>query len=217
MALRIDIVSDIVCPWCFIGTRRLKAALATFPNLEVELAYRPFLLDPTTPKEGQDLRERLRAKYGGDPDKMFAQVERAAHASGIPLDFSKVRRSVSTVAPHTLLRHALEKGTQPALAEALFAAYFLQGRDVSRTEVLVELGRAHGFDEGEVERILAAEAELDETRAEASEASRGGITGVPFTILGGALAVSGAQEVNVFRRAIERALSETSTAASDNG
>ncbi len=215
MALRIDIVSDIVCPWCFIGSRRLKAALATFPDLEVELAYRPFLLDPTTPEEGQDLRERLRAKYGGDPEKMFAQVEKAAHSSGIPLDFSKVRRSVSTIAPHTLLRHALEKGTQAALGEALFAAYFLEGRDISRTEVLVELGRAHGFAEGEVERILATEAELEETRDEARAASRGGITGVPFTILGGALAVSGAQEVDVFRQAIEQALSAAAKGSDD--
>ncbi len=207
MPLQIDIVSDIVCPWCFIGTRRLKAALATFPNLEVEITYRAFLLDPTTPPEGQDLRERLRTKYGADPEKMFAQVERAARSSGIELDFTKVRRSVSTIASHTLLRHAVEKGTQVALAEALFAAYFLEGRDVSQSDVLVELGRAHGFGEGEVERILASQNELDQTRAEALAASREGITGVPFTIFGGALAVSGAQEVDVFRRAIEQARS----------
>src|SRR5580658_347341 len=118
--LSIDIVSDVICPWCFIGARRLDQALASLTEpITAEVSFHPFLLDPKTPPEGADLRERLRAKYGVDPERMFARVEAAARESGIPLDFSKVRRTPSTVAAHTLLDAAYPKGTQHALAGAL--------------------------------------------------------------------------------------------------
>jgi predicted DsbA family dithiol-disulfide isomerase len=209
--LSVDVVSDIICPWCFIGSRRLSQALEAMPGVAVEVAYRPFLLDPTIPPEGVDLRERLRKKYNADPETIFARVEAAGRETGIPLDFSKVRRTVSTIAGHTLLRHALEKGTparQAALGDALFDAYFLQGRDVGQAETLAEIAGPHGFAVDETLALVRDEAELRQTRAEATEAARNGISGVPFFIFDGRLAVSGAQPVAVLRGAIERALSE---------
>jgi predicted DsbA family dithiol-disulfide isomerase len=207
--LDIDIVSDVICPWCFIGSRRLEQALAPPPDgVEVGVTYRPFLLDPSTPKEGADLRERLRAKYGADPEKMFANVEAAARSSGIPLDFSKVRRTPSTIAAHTLLRHAIDKGTQAALARALFEGYFLEGRDIGDADVLAAIAGSHGFEADEAIRIVRDEGELARTREEAAEAATSGVRGVPFFVLGGRLAVSGAQSVEVLRGAIGRAIAE---------
>ena len=208
--LRVEVVSDFVCPWCFIGKRRLELALASRPEVTAEWSYRPFLLDPATPEAGADLRERLLRKYG-DPEPLFRRVENAAKENGIDLDFSKIRRSVSTVRAHTLSRHAIAKGTQRALVESLFAAYFLEGRDISAMDVLVELAGKASFDEAECIALLESPEELSETRAAAAEAAEQGISGVPFTIVekpgqGQRFAVSGAQAPEVFVRAIDRAL-----------
>jgi predicted DsbA family dithiol-disulfide isomerase len=211
--LHIDVVSDIICPWCFIGTRRLSQALAATPGAAVEVEYRPFLLDPTIPAEGVDLRERLRKKYNADPETMFSRVEAAARETGIPLDFSRVRRTVSTVRGHTLLRHAVAKGTQRALGDALFDAYFLQGRDIGEPETLAAIAEPHGFALDETLALLRDEAEDGQTRAEAAEAAQSGIQGVPFFIFDRRLAVSGAQAVPVLRGALERAIAERTTSS----
>jgi predicted DsbA family dithiol-disulfide isomerase len=204
--ISIDIVSDVICPWCFIGARRLDQAIASLTEpLATEVSFHPFLLDPTTPPEGADLRARLRAKYGVDPEGMFARVEAAAHASGIPLDFRKVRRTPSTVAAHSVLREARAKGTQRALAGALFDAYFLEGRDIGDPGTLASIAAAHGFAEEEVLALVRSPEALAQTRADAQSAAAQGVTGVPFFVFGGAVAVSGAQSADVLRGAIEEA------------
>ncbi len=205
--LGIEIVSDVICPWCFIGTRRLEQALASVQGeIEARVSYHPFLLDPGTPPEGGDLRERLRAKYGADPERMFANVEAAARSSGIPLDFAKVKRFASTVAAHTLLRHAgAEDGTQRRLASGLFEAYFLEGRDIGDPAVLASVAARFGFEADDVLRIVRDEGELAETRAEARAAADQGIHAVPFFIFGGRFAVSGAQSPEVMLAAIRKA------------
>jgi predicted DsbA family dithiol-disulfide isomerase len=210
--LAIDVVSDVICPWCFIGSRRLDQALASLAGAvpAAEVTYRPFLLDPSTPPQGADLRERLRAKYGVEPEMMFARVEQAARSSGIPLDFTKVRRTPSTIAAHTLLRHAIAKGTQRALATALFEAYFLEGRDVGEATVLASLGAKHGFDADEALAIVRDESQLELTREEAADAAAKGIRGVPFFIFARRFAVSGAQAPEVLRAAVQRAASVAS-------
>jgi predicted DsbA family dithiol-disulfide isomerase len=205
-ALAVDIVSDVVCPWCLIGVRRMEQALAAFPEVEATITFHPFLLDPTTPTEGVDLRERLRQKYGMDPDTMFGRVEAAARETGIPLDFSKITRSVATTRAHTLLRHAAERGTQRALKLALLEAYFLQGRDVGDVDTLAEIAGAHGFAPDEARALVRDEAELRETREEAATVAADGVTGVPFFVLGGRLAFSGAQPLETMKKAIRQAL-----------
>lgn len=204
--LTIDVVSDVMCPWCYIGARRLADALAGMPDVQATVRHVPFLLDPSTPEGGVDLRARLQAKYRMDPAQMFAQVERAARESGIALDFSRVRRSFPTAAAHTLLRHAEAKGTQRALLDALYARYFLEGGDVGSPEALAEVASAHGFTRDEALRLATDPAELDATRREAAAVAAQGITGVPFFIFDDRLAASGAQPVEVLRGAIERAL-----------
>ena len=213
--LRIDVVSDIVCPWCYIGTRRLEQAIDSLDgagSAEAPLvAYHPFLLDPSIPAAGVDLREQLRRKYGGDPEAMFARVEAAARETGIPLDFAKVQRMVSTVGAHTLLRHAAARGTQRALAAALFEAYFLDGRDIGQATVLAVLAERQGFSADEALRLIGDEKERRRTREDAEESERRGVEGVPFFMFGDRLALSGAQPLKVFRSTIERARNEVAS------
>ena len=206
MSLSVDIVSDVVCPFCLIGANRVRQALEAEGVTSAEVSFHPFLLDADIPEAGVDLRERLRAKFGGDPESMFGRVEAMAKETGIPLDFAKVRRYPSTVAAHTLMRHAMAKGTQTALAYALFDAYFLEGADIGDPEVLAALAAKHGFEEGEARALLPDAAEANATKAAAEDAARQGIRGVPLVIFGGELAVSGAQPVEAFRQVIQRLL-----------
>ena len=206
---RIDVYSDVVCPWCFIGSRRLQAVLDAYgPATAVDVSYRPYMLHPDAPPGGIDLKEMLAAKYGMDPERMFDRVVAAAREEDIALDFSGQRRTYSTLAAHTLLRHARARGTQRALSDALFAAYFLRAKDVSDVAVLESIARDHGFAGGEAARLASDSTELEETAREADDARRAGIRGVPFFVFNGAYAISGAQPRTVFRQAIERATRE---------
>lgn len=207
MPLEIDIVSDVICPWCLIGTKRLDDALATRPGLDAKLAFRPFQLDPTTPASGVDLRESLRRKYG-DPEPMFRRVEAAARESGIALDFAKVHRSPNTLAAHVLIDRAAARGTQHDVVKALFAAHFLEGRDVGDPDVLASIGAAHGFSADEARALVTDDAERARVRSEAQELSQQGVSGVPFFIFAGKYAVSGAQPVAVFQQVLDRVTKE---------
>ena len=201
--LKIDFVSDLACPWCLIGLRRLELALEAC-GVDADLELHPFLLDPSTPPEGHDLRERLRRKYG-DPEPLFHRVEAVARADGIPLDFSRVARSPSTVAAHTLVRHARARGTQRGLARALFAAHFLEGRDIADAAQLASIASAFGFAPAEVLALVSDDAELATTRAEAEAWSARGVTAVPFTIVGERRGIPGAQPLHVFEKALREA------------
>jgi predicted DsbA family dithiol-disulfide isomerase len=204
--LAVDIVSDVVCPWCFIGVTRMDQALAAFPEVTPRITFHPFLLDAKTPEGGVDLREHLRRKYGVDPEPMFARVEAAAKESGLALDFTKVRRSVPTLRAHALICRAEERGTQRALKLALLGAYFLEGRDVSDVEVLAEIASAHGFTADEARGIVTSETELAETRADAAEIVEQGVSGVPFFVVDKRFAFSGAQPVEKMKEVLGKAL-----------
>ena len=216
MTLQIDVFSDIVCPWCFIGMRRLESVLDSFGE-DVELRHHPYVLQPDAPAEGMDLHAMLRARYGTDPAQLFERAEAAARETGIPLDLSKQRMTYSTVAAHTLLRHAQEKGTQRALADALFEAYFLEARNVADPAVLAEVTTRHGFSADEVMRLVTDETELEETRREVEEAARIGVRGVPLFIFSRRLVLSGAQPVEVFRKAVSDAAGSIPSTAAPAG
>jgi predicted DsbA family dithiol-disulfide isomerase len=205
--LTVDLFSDVVCPWCFVGSERLERVLATLPAEEgpVEVVHHPFLLDPDTPEEGKDIPAMLRRKYGVEPEQLWARLEAQALEAGIVLDLAKQPRSYPTVRAHTLLRHAQAKGTQRALARSLFGANFLEARNVSDPAVLAEVASGHGFGPDETARLIADPDELEATRREAAAAAEGGIQGVPFFIFNRRLAVSGAQPEAVLRDVIARA------------
>lgn len=212
-SLAIDLFSDIVCPWCFIGATRLEQALARLAGeVEAEVCYHPFFLDPEVPKQGVSVPDKLRKKYGVEPKQLWARAESAARESGVPLDLSLQSMMYPTDAAHTLLRHAHAKGTQAALAKTFFHAYFMEAKNIADESLLADLAAQHGFTRDEALELATAEAELELTREEALSAARGGIRGVPFFIFDGRLGVSGAQSTEVLvaaiRKALERPLSE---------
>lgn len=210
--LQIDVVTDIVCPWCFIGVVRLhKVLAATGPHARI--LHHPFFLDPDVPPEGIDVAEKLRNRFGGDPSAMFARVEAEARKTGIALDLSRQPRQRPTAAAHTLIRHALEKGTQDALATALFETHFIEARNIADPTVLAEVASRFGFTEAEALHLATDAAELAITREQALSAAQGGISGVPFFVFGRRLALSGCQPVDVFEQALAQ-VQATDTAAS---
>lgn len=204
----IDLAVDLVCPWCLIGEARLSRALAMRPELEATVTVRPFLLDPSVPPEGRDLREWLGRRYGKAPDEMFGRVESVAREVGIPLDFAKVRRIPNTLGGHVLIAHAKAKGTQTTLTKALFDAYFLEGADLSITDELAKVAVHHGFERDEVRTLVEDEAERDRIRDEAGALGRKGVSGVPFFVFGGTHALSGAHPEETILRAIDAALAD---------
>ncbi len=202
--LDIAVVSDVVCPWCYIGHQRLSQALDGL-EIETSVSFLPFLLDATLPPEGADLRASLRRRYGADPEAMFRRVEGAAAEAGLTLDFARVTRWPSTIGAHTLIRHAEPRGTQRGLVRALFEAYFVDGLDVGEAAVLARVAAPHGFEADEVTRLVADATEQQTTRAMAEALAEQGVRGVPTFVFGQRLAVSGAQPVEVLRRAIREA------------
>ncbi|WP_196260554.1 DsbA family oxidoreductase [Pelagibacterium limicola] len=207
-SIHIDLFTDVVCPWCLIGTARLDEALSALdPEVDVQITHHPFLLDPSTPKEGVNTKERLKAKYGGDVDAMQARVEQVARDAGVPLDISVQPLSYPTIEVHTLIRLAPIEH-QYGLAKAYAAAYFLEGRNIADWELLADIAQEHGYTREAALVVLTDESEHDTTRAMALSASQQGINGVPFFIFNNRFAISGGQPAEIFARAFRVALGE---------
>lgn len=208
---QIDVVADIVCPWCFIGIVRLHKVLLNV-GIEARIHHHPFFLDPDVPPEGIDVAEKLRKRYGADPSPMFARVEAEARKSGIALDLSKQPRQRPTAAAHTLIRHALDKGTQDDLATALYEAHFLHALNIADPDVLAGIAAPYGFDLVEARQLATDAAELEITRREAAVAAQNGISGVPFFVFNRRLALSGCQSEDVFGQALADAATTSANA-----
>ena len=205
--LKIDLFTDVVCPWCLIGSVRLDKALAALPaDVEVEVENHPFYLDPNTPAEGVVVADMLKEKYGREPKDMWARVEGEAANSGVTLDLSKQPRMFPTKKAHTITRLAKPLGTQHALANAIADAYFLEQQLINEDDVLADLAAAHGFEREEALRLMNDPRELAITQELAVAASQQGISGVPFFIFNQKFAMSGAQPEAVFAQALEQAL-----------
>jgi predicted DsbA family dithiol-disulfide isomerase len=218
--LRIDIWSDIACPWCYVGKRRLEQALAGFrrdvPGADVEVVWRAFELDPSAPRvrdTRQSYAERLAHKYGTTPPQAQAMIDRmvdTAAADGLALRFDHIRPG-NTFDAHRLLHLAHERGLQDALKERLLRAYLTEGQAIGEPDVLAPLAREVGLDEREVADLLAGDRCAAEVRKDEALARELGITGVPFFVLAGRLGVSGAQPADVLRGALDRAWREFAT------
>jgi predicted DsbA family dithiol-disulfide isomerase len=207
--LKIDVFTDVVCPWCLVGSARLDQALARLPeDIDVVVENHPFYLDPTVPAEGVDVAEMLAAKYGRDPKEMWERVESEAAKAGIALDLSKQPRMFNTAKAHTLTRLSLANGNQHELANAVAEAYFLGHQQINDDNVLADIAVAHGWDRGDALDAINDEHELSITAQLAQDASAQGIRGVPFFVFGGKYALSGAQPDAVFTQALDKILSE---------
>jgi predicted DsbA family dithiol-disulfide isomerase len=204
--LTIDIVSDVVCPWCYLGEKRLEAALQDEIG-PVEVRWRPYQLDPTIPEGGLDRAEYMEKKFGksGRLQSVHDNLTRLGAEVGLPFAFDKIMRSPNTLDAHRLIRWAGSAGVQAEVVDRLFKAFFVEGRDIGDRAVLVEVAGECGLDPSQVERLLADGADADLVRQEIEQAQSMGVSGVPFFIFGGRIGVPGAQEPSVLRQALAQA------------
>ena len=208
--LPIHVVSDVVCPWCFIGKRRLEKAIALKPEISVTVRYRPYFLNPWVPRAGISRTEYLTTKFGS-VDRYKANAQRivtAARQEGLAYNPDAITRQPNTLDCHRLIRWSGESGDPARMKQRLMELYFTEGADLSDSEVLVGAARDCGMDADHVRRRLAGDADVESVSAEAESARTAGIEGVPCFILGGIFAVSGAQVPEYLADAIERADAE---------
>ena len=209
--IQIDIFSDPICPWCYIGATYLERALAAWHAAqiaegvqqgEVALRWHPFQLNPDMPPEGMDRRAYLEAKFGGQAGalKVYGEIARRAEDAGIPIDFAAIKRTPSTLDAHRLIHWAGLEGRQTPLAEALFAAYFTQGRDIGDHATLADIAADLGMDRALVARLLDSDADMADIRASDAEAREMGMTGVPTFIVAKKYVLSGAQPTDMWQR-----------------
>lgn len=208
--LRIDIVSDVVCPWCIIGYKQVERALTLLPEpVEAEFHWHPFELNPDMPPEGEDAAEHIQRKYGRSPEegkKVRAQIRDTAESLGFPFGEGGARRLVNTFAAHKLLTKAGEK--QTALKLALFSAYFQQGKDVSDESVLLDIAESVGLDRANCAEWLTDEALSQQVRGEEAYWRNENISGVPAIIFDGKYMVPGAQSAETFAQVIGKVLAK---------
>jgi predicted DsbA family dithiol-disulfide isomerase len=210
--MQVEIWSDVVCPWCYIGKRRFETALQRFAHADqVEVAWRSFELDPNAPTDGKlDLTTRLTTKYGvsrAQAEAMSRRVTAIAADEGLSyrLDIARPGRTFDA---HRLLHLAADRGVQDALKEALLAAYQTEGEPIADHRVLLRVAVAAGLDEDEVRHVLGGDKYADDVRRDEREARELGITGVPFFVIDRRFGVAGAQSSDVLVEALEQAWSE---------
>lgn len=193
----IDIYSDVVCPWCYIGKRRLEAALADFDG-DVHIEFKPFQLDPSTPHEAHPLLDWLGTKFGGAAraNQMAAHTSGLAAAEGIEMHYDKAL-IVNTFTAHRLIWFAARAGAGPTMVEALYRAHFAEGRDIGSRDELTAIAVEAGLDEATVREFLDSEDGVSEVTAEIKQAYDLGISSVPTFVFAGKYAVTGAQDAQV--------------------
>jgi predicted DsbA family dithiol-disulfide isomerase len=206
-AITVDVVSDVVCPWCFIGQKRLDKAIAAVGG-EVHVRWRPFQLDPTIPPQGKDRREYMLAKFGSDERirEIHARIEPLGEAEGISFAFGAIKVAANTLDAHRLIRWAGAVGedVQNRLVRRLFQLNFEEGANIGDHAVLVEAAREAGMDASVAATLLPTDADVEAVRTEIATASRMGISGVPCFLLEGKYAVMGAQDVDTLADAIRQ-------------
>ncbi len=207
--MQIDMISDTVCPWCFIGKRRLMRAMAQRPNVPFDVKWRPYRLDPTVPRAGMGRQAYMRAKFGDDPMtivEMYKLIAREGAKDGIEFDFAAITRRPDTLDSHRLIRWAESHGVQDEVVERLFIAYFENGEDIGDIRVLADIADLCGMDGVDVAQMLESDTDTALVEREDQIAHEMGVTGVPAMIFGGKLAVSGAREPDVLTAVIDRVL-----------
>ncbi len=206
--VQLDIISDPICPWCYIGKAQLDRALAesgaeTGTN-PFDIGWRIFQLNPDMPPEGMDRRSYVETKFGG-PERartVYARIEAAAAEAGIEMRFDRIRKTPNTMDAHRLIRWSKTTGNQSALVDGLFRRYFAEGADISDREVLLDIAEKVGMDRAIVNQLFSGEADLDLLREEEASARRMGVNGVPCFIVGGRYVLQGAQPAETWAQMI---------------
>ena len=213
----LEVVSDTICPWCYVGKRRLETALATIgDDISFELRWRPFELNPDMPREGVNRKSYRSAKFGSWEAslELDAQVKAAGAADGLDFHHERMEKTPNTLASHVLIDLAAETGVQSAVVEALFRSYFVDGEDVGDPTVLAAIGAKAGLDQTTLEQTLADEARQAAVKAEARAFSRSGVSGVPTVLLNRFSLFTGAQRPEVIERALRKAAAHEDVIAS---
>jgi predicted DsbA family dithiol-disulfide isomerase len=206
-ALTIDVVSDVVCPWCYLGKKRLERALANEAGEPIQVHWRPYQLDPSIPKGGLERRAYMAQKFGNDGriEAAHERLNALGAEEGIAFAFDRIARAPNTLDAHRLIRWAYVAGAQDKVVDRLFKLYFEEGRDIGDRALLIETAGECGMDKEVVAKLFAEGADEEEVRAEIAEAQNLGVTGVPFFIFAQRFGVPGAQSADVLATAIDRA------------
>lgn len=200
----LDILADPICPWCLIGKRLLENALAARPDHPFAIAWHPFQLNPDMPRQGMDRRAYLEAKFGGKAEaaRIYAEIDEKARAAGLELNLAAITRTPNTLDAHRLIHWAGIEHKQGVVVDALFAAYFQDGRDIGDAGVLADIAAAAGMEGDMVARLLASDADADTIRDRDAHARGRGVTGVPTFIVAEHHVLIGAQPTALWERVI---------------
>lgn len=203
--ITLDILSDPICPWCYIGKVNLDRALEARPDHALTIQWHPFQLNPDMPEGGMDRREYLETKFGGKENavSVYSRIAEAAEAAGLSIDFSKIARTPNTLDAHRLIHWAGLEGRQTAAASRLFKAYFEDGEDIGDREVLLAIAEGIGMDREMVARLLESDADLEDIRTRDAHARERGVTGVPTFVLANQHVVPGAQPTELWLKVID--------------
>jgi predicted DsbA family dithiol-disulfide isomerase len=203
--LRIEIVQDLICPWCYLGVRRLLRTLRRRPDITFDLIWRPFLLNPDMPRMGMARPDYVVRKFGGEDRarRLYATISEVGRNEGVQFRFERIRRTPSSIDAHRLVRYASGYGLADELTEALFAAHFTDGNDIGDHAVLGAVAATCGLDPLDVRHFLASDRETEAVHAENLRAHRLGINGVPCFVVDGMHAIAGAQEPEVIERLLD--------------
>ncbi len=213
--IKLDIISDPICPWCFIGKSRLMKALEAEPDHPFVIEWHPFQLNPDMPAEGMDRREYLETKFGGKENavRVYSEIERHAVEEGLEIDFAAIKRTPNTINAHRLIHWAGIEQKQNAVVDALFAAYFKEGRDIGDADVLADIADSAGMDAAVVRKLLASDSDVEDIRARDAHSREMGVNSVPTFIVANQHAVPGAQPVDLWRRVIADLRAQTAETA----
>ncbi len=209
--MQLDIISDPVCPWCYVGKKRMEIAIAARPEMQIDLAYRVFQLNPDMPREGMDRREHLRLKFGESkgPSAVMDALMQAGRELGIEFNFSRITRTPNTVDAHRLIRWAHSAGRQAEVVEKIFYRYFTDGVDISDHTELLDIARSSGMDTDIISDLLARDSDVELVKQEDATARRIGIQGVPSYVIANKYLLVGAQESDLMLQALDTAYAET--------
>jgi len=213
--VKLDILSDPICPWCYIGKTNLDRALEQVGDHPFEIEWHPFQLNPEMPAGGMDRREYLEHKFGGREGalKAYAPVVEAAEAAGLELDFAGIQRTPNTLNAHRLIHWAGYEGRQTPVVSALFRAYFKEARDIGDLDVLADIADGAGLDAAMMRKLLQGDADADDIRARDAWARERGVTGVPTFIVGQRHAVPGTQPADLWVKVIKELAAGTLSGA----
>ena len=203
--IKLDILSDPICPWCYIGKANLDRALEARPDHPFEIEWHPFQLNPDMPREGMDRQEYLDAKFGGRDaaTEVYARIAEAAKAAGLDLDLGGIPRTPNTIDAHRLIHWAGLEGRQTAAVSRLFKAYFEELKDIGDTEVLLDIAEGIGLDRAMIARLFEGDGDLEDIRARDAHARQRGVTGVPTFIVASQHAVPGAQPPELWAQVMD--------------